>query len=110
MNGTQKFKCIYYGKSTRTIDKTKRRPVPRLRSGLSSSKSIGSRSESSTTDSEPMENACHLCCENLPQYEYAPCHHCPMCGECSVKLTGEQHQQCIICRRPAKLAEINSRF
>jgi hypothetical protein len=32
-----------------------------------------------------------------------------MCGECTIKLTSKQHEECIICRRQAKIAEINFR-
>ena len=87
-----------------TVSKTKRRPVLRINSRLSTKTT---RSLSQPT--YQIENDCHLCCENPARYEYDPCRHCAMCGECSVKLTSEQHEQCIICRRHAKIAEINLR-
>jgi len=55
------------------------------------------------------ENDCHICYENIAIYAYYPCQHCPMCGECSVKLTSKQHEQCIFCYRQAKITEIHSR-
>jgi len=66
-------------------------------------------SHSTTNNLDIIENDCHLCYENIARYEYEPCQHCPMCGECSVKLTSEQHEECIICRRRAKIAEIHMR-
>ena len=86
-------------------NKNKRRPVLRMKSRLSSTRSDRSLS----TTSENIENDCHLCCDNPAIYEYAPCRHCPMCGECSVKLTSVQHEECIICRRQAKIAAIHPR-
>ncbi len=95
-----------------TTSKTKRRPAKRINSRLlssSSSKTDRSSSLSTTNSLNLIENNCHLCCENLARYEYAPCQHYPMCGECTVKLTPEQHEECILCRRRAKIEEINSR-
>lgn len=86
-------------------NKSKRRPVRRIKSRLPSTNSDRSLS----TTSENVNNDCHLCCENIAIYEYAPCRHCPMCGECSVKLTSDQHEQCIICRKQAKISEIHFR-
>lgn len=97
--------CVYIGIS---ISKTKRQPVSRINSRLST-KTNRSLSQSTTNTSEIIENDCHLCFENIARYEYEPCRHCPMCGECSVKLTSEQHEECIICRRRAKIAEIHLR-
>jgi hypothetical protein len=125
MNGTQKIKSIFFGKASMksllnflyiyiikisgiSISKTKRQPVVRLNSRLST-KINRSASQSITDNLGIIENDCHLCYENIARYEYEPCQHCPMCGECSVKLTSEQHEECIICRRRAKIAEINSR-
>ena len=87
--------------------KIKRGPVRRVKSRLSSTKS--DRSLSTTSTSENPENDCSLCCENVAIYEYAPCRHCSMCGECSVKLTSAQHEQCMICRKSATIVEIHFR-
>jgi hypothetical protein len=93
-----------------TINKTKRPPVTRINSRLSSSgKTDRSLSHSTTNSLNNIENDCHLCYENHATYAYAPCQHCPMCGECTIKLTSKQHEECIICRRQAKIAEINFR-
>lgn len=109
MNGTQKLKYIIYRKTGLTNSKKKRRPVRRLQSRLSS-KSNQTHSQASSDHLDLTDNVCHLCCERPAQYEYDPCRHYPICGECSVKLTGEQREQCFLCRRPAKIAEINSHF
>jgi hypothetical protein len=94
-----------------TVGKTQRQPVKRTNSRLSSSSNKTNRSStfSTTISLNLIENTCHLCCESPATYQYSPCQHYPMCGECTVKLTPEQHEECIICRRRAKISEINSR-
>ena len=94
-----------------TAGKTQRQPVKRINSHLSSSSNKSNRSSSisTTTSLNLIENSCQLCCENPATYQYSPCQHYPMCGECTVKLTPEQHEECIICCRRAKISEINSR-
>ncbi len=91
-----------------TTRKKKRQAVLPIHSRLSKN-SHRSNSHSTANNLDTIENNCGLCCENLPTYEYHPCQHYPMCGECSVKLTPKQREECIICLRPAKIAAIDTR-
>ena len=53
--------------------------------------------------SEPIDDACLICTEKPATYEYDPCHHFPICGECLSRLDQEQHQKCMHCFRPATI-------
>ena len=61
---------------------------------------------SATNSLDTVEESCAICYSNAATHEYDPCGYSPMCGECFAKLTQQQCEECIICRRRAT---INSR-
>ncbi|CAM4768751.1 unnamed protein product [Rotaria magnacalcarata] len=105
INGTQTIKYVIFPKTGPTISKNVRPPATRIKSRLPTTKSQ-TVPRSTTSCSDGTEDSCQLCCANVAIYEYDPCRHCPMCGECFAKLTEQQHEECIICCRSAT---INSR-
>ncbi|CAF0978981.1 unnamed protein product [Rotaria sordida] len=100
--GTRKIKCISFGKTGPSVSKNSRIPVKRINSRLSTMTSR-SMSRSTTHNSDIIEDNCQICYGNVATYEYNPCQHCPMCGECFAKLTEQQHEECCYCRRPATI-------
>ncbi|CAF1037005.1 unnamed protein product [Rotaria sordida] len=100
--GTQKIKCISFGKTGPTISKNNRIPVKLINSRLSTTRSR-STSRSTINNSDTIEDNCQICYGNVATYEYDPCQHCPMCGECFAKLNAQQLEQCFYCRRPATI-------
>lgn len=94
MDGAQRIKRIVFDKSGATKRKSERPPVNRM--------------NSSTTRTVPTieisDDACLICSENPATYEYTPCQHMRMCGECYARLDQEQHQKCMQCLKPAKIS------
>ncbi|CAF1394352.1 unnamed protein product [Rotaria sordida] len=100
--GTQKIKCISFGKTGPSISKNNRIPVKLINSRLSTTRSR-STSRSTTNNSDTIEDNCQICYGNVATYEYDPCQHFPMCGECFAKLNAQQLEECFYCRRPATI-------
>jgi hypothetical protein len=88
-----------------TTNKNKRQPVQRIHSYSSHLSIMSNRSISHTTTNNPdiTDDDCQLCCERIATYEYDPCQHYPICGECFARLTEQQLETCILCQRPAKI-------
>ncbi|CAF2659502.1 unnamed protein product [Rotaria sp. Silwood2] len=101
-NGAQKFKCIFFDKSGPSLNKSNRVPAKRINSRIPSTTSPNPL-RLTTNNMDIIEDSCHICYGNVATYEYAPCRHGPMCGECFAKLTQQQHEECFYCRRPATI-------
>ncbi|CAF0770096.1 unnamed protein product [Rotaria sp. Silwood1] len=102
MTGTQKLKFIFFDKTGPSISKSSREPVKRINLQLSTMKSR-STSEPIPNNLDTTEDICHVCYGNVATYEYDPCQHNQMCGECFAKLTEQQLEECFCCRRPATI-------